>query len=140
MATRRLTVELPELVFQQLSRIAELTHQSLEALAVQSISSNLPPSAENAPPQMQAELLLMQTLPVDELLKVAHSQVSSTQQERHLALLEKNQAASTTAEERQELSDSRIAADQLMLRKAYAWAVLRWRGYSVPALDELSLE
>ena len=89
---------------------------------------------------MQAELLVMQTLPVEELLKVAHSQVTSTQQQRHLALLEKNQTASITADERQELGDLRIAADQLLLRLAYAWAILRWRGHPVPALDELPLE
>lgn len=75
MVTRRLTVELPESVFQELERIAELTNQSLEALAAQSITSNLPPSADNAPPQMQVELLAMQTLPIDELLKIAYSQV-----------------------------------------------------------------
>ena len=133
-------VELPESVFHQLTRIAELTNQSPEALAAQSITSNLPPSADNAPPQMQGSLLVMQTLPIDELLKIAHSQVPLVQQQRHMMLLEKNQLASMTAEERQELSDLRSAADQLMLEKAYAWAVLRWRGHRVPALEELPRE
>ena len=133
-------VELPESVFHQLTRIAELTNQSPEALAAQSITSNLPPSADNAPPQMQGSLLVMQTLPIDELLKIAHSQVPLVQQQRHMMLLEKNQLASMTAEERQELSDLRSAADRLMLEKAYAWAVLRWRGHRVPALEELPRE
>lgn len=137
MATQRLTVELPESVFQQLARIAELTNQSLEAIASQSITGNLPPSADNAPPQMQAELLAMQTLPIDELLKIAHSQVPLAQQQRHLMLLEKNQSALITVEERQELNDLRYAADQLMLQKAYAWSILRWRGHRVPSLSEL---
>ncbi|MFE1744618.1 hypothetical protein [Coleofasciculus sp. H7-2] len=130
MATRQLTVELPEAVFQRLARIAELTDQSLEALAVQSITSNLPPSSENAPPEIQTELFVMQTLPVQELLKVAHSHLPSTQQQRHLVLLEKNQTGLITApDERQELRDLGKASDQLMLRKAYAWAILRWRGH-----------
>jgi hypothetical protein len=42
-----------------------------------------------------------------------------------------------TPEEQQELMLLRQAADQLMLQKAYAWAVLRWRGYRVPVLKEL---
>ena len=67
-------------------------------------------------------------------------QVPSPQQEHHLALLEKNQAASITPEERQELSALRVAADRLMVRKAYAWAILRWRGHPVPALHELPVE
>lgn len=140
MATRRLTVELPEPIFQALAKIAELTNQSLEEIAAQSIISNLPPSADNAPSQMQGSLLEMQRLPIDELLKIAHTQVPVAQQQRHFKLLEKNQLAKITPEEREELSDLRSIADQLMLRKAYAWAVLRWRGHRVPALEDLQRE
>lgn len=137
MGTRRVTVELPEPIFQELARIAELTNQSLEAIAAQSIISNLPPSADNAPAQIQSLLLEMQRLPIDELLKIAHAQVPLVQQQRHISLLEKNQSVSITLQERQELDDLRSAADQLMLQKAYAWAVLRWRGHRVPTLEEL---
>ena len=140
MVTQRLTIELPEPVFQLLVHMAALTEQSPEQLAAQSISGNLPPSVENTPPEIQAELLAMHKLPVDELLQIASSQVSPHQQERHLALLEKNQAASITPEERQELSALRVAADRLMVRKAYAWAILRWRGHPIPALHELPVE
>lgn len=137
MVTRRVTVELPEPIFQELARIAELTNQSLEAIAAQSIMSNLPPSADNAPAQIQGSLLEMQRLPIDELLKIAHAQVPLVQQQRHISLLEKNQSASITPQERQELDNLRSAADQLMVQKAYAWAVLRWRGHRVPTLEEL---
>lgn len=135
-----LTIELPEPIFRLLSRLGELTQQSPEALAAQSIAGNLPPSVENAPPEMQAELLAMQSLSNDKLLEIAHSQVPADQQERHLALLTKNSAASITPDEQQELSQLRLAADRLMLRKAYAWAILRWRGHRIPQLDELPLE
>jgi predicted transcriptional regulator len=77
MATQRVTVELSDPVFQQLVRIAEATSQPLEVLAAQSITSNLPPSPDNAPPEMQAELLRMQTLSIDELLEIAQSQIES---------------------------------------------------------------
>jgi hypothetical protein len=137
MATQRVTVELSEPVFQQLVRIAEATSQPLEVLAAQSIASNLPPSADNAPPEMQAELLRIQTLSIDELLEIAQSQIESEQQARHTALLEKNQTDEISPEERQELSELRSSVDRLMLRKAYAWAVLRWRGHRIPSLNEL---
>jgi hypothetical protein len=137
MATQRVTVELPDPVFQQLVRIAEATSQPIEVLAAQSIASNLPPSADNAPPEMQAELLRMQTLSIDELLEIAQSQIESEQQARHTALLEKNQTDEISPEERQELSELRSSVDRLMLRKAYAWAVLRWRGHRIPSLNEL---
>jgi hypothetical protein len=137
MTTQRVTIELPEPVFRQLARIAEATQQPVEVLAAQSVVSNLPPSVENAPLEMQPELLKMQNLSIEELLAIAHGLVEPTQHEHHVDLLEKNKEDSLTPEERQELTDLRLAADRLMLRKAYAWSVLRWRGHRIPPLKEL---
>ena len=136
----KLIIELPDPIFRLLEQMAELTQQSPEVLAAQSITGNLPPSVENAPLEMQAELLMIQQSSVEEVQKVAHSQISEADQKRHLALLEKHQDVTLTPEERQELSDLRLAADHLMLRKAYAWNVLRWRGQRIPALRDLPLE
>jgi predicted transcriptional regulator len=47
-----LTVELPDAIFRLLAHLAELTRQSPEQLAAQSIAGNLPPSVENAPPEI----------------------------------------------------------------------------------------
>jgi hypothetical protein len=140
MATQELTLELPEKIFHQFARMAKITHQSIESLAIQSLSGNLPPLVDNAPFSMQAGLQAMQNFSIEELLKIAQSQVPTTQQQRHLALLESQQQTDLMApEERQELRQLGIAADQVMLKKAYAWALLRWRGYRIPTLDELPL-
>ncbi|WP_335143314.1 hypothetical protein [Nostoc sp.] len=48
-------------------RIAEATHQPVEALVTQSAISNLPPFTENAPTDIQPELLRMQIVDKDEL-------------------------------------------------------------------------
>jgi len=105
----------------------------------QSLEGNLPPPVVNAPPEMQAELLTIQTLFLPELKQIATSQIPPAQQARHLELLEKNKG-DITPEERDELISLRLDADRLMLRKAYAWAVLRWHGQSIPALNELPLD
>lgn len=97
------------------------------------------PPVTNAPPEMQAELLDMQLLSVDELLRVAHSQMEPEKRQRHVLLLQKNSVGDLQAEELAELDALRLAADRLMLRKAYAWAVLRWRGHPTPALEQLPL-
>lgn len=136
--TLKLTIELPEPIFRRLKEMAELTNQSPETLAAQSITGNLPPSVENASLEVQADLLTLQTLPVEELYRIALSQVPLSQQKRHLFLLEKNESGSITSDERQELSDLHQTADRLMVRKAYAWAILRWRGQRVSTLEELS--
>jgi hypothetical protein len=59
-----------------LTRIAEQTTQPLESLALQSLTGNLPSSVENLPLEMQAELSKMQLLKINQLLEIAHSQVS----------------------------------------------------------------
>ena len=140
MATQKVTVELPQAIFQQLARIAQATQQPLETLVAQSIVSNLPPTPDNAPLEIQEELLQMQTWDDKELLAIANSQITDQQQKRHIELLEKNSTSEElNKSERQELSELRIKADRLMLQKAYAWSVLRWRGHKLPNLNEMPL-
>lgn len=137
MTTQRITIELPEPVFRQLVRLAEATHQPVELLVAQSVINNLPPFADHAAPELQLELLQMQTLNTEKLLAIAQSHAEPGQHNRHTELLAKNEEGLLTPEERQELSRLRQAADRLMLRKAYAWSLLRWRGKRIPALNEL---
>jgi len=137
MTTQQVTIELPEPIFRQLVRIAEATHQPLETIVAQSVINNLPPSADNAPVELQSELLRMQSFSTDELLGVAQSQVEPEQHHRHTELLARNEEGLLTLEERQELAALRQASDLLMLRKAYAWSLLRWRGQRIPALREI---
>jgi hypothetical protein len=137
MSMQPITIELPESVMRQLLRMAAATQQSIETLVAQSVLSNLPPSAENAPPEIQAELLAMQTLSTDELLAIAQAEAEAAQWYRHSELLEQNQEGQLSLDEGQELTNLRQTADQLMLRKAYAWALLRWRGQKLPKLKDL---
>jgi hypothetical protein len=137
MDSQSVTVELPISLFRFLERLAEQTHQPLEKLVAQSVAGNLPPSVDNAPLEAQADLLALQRLSIEELRQIAHEQAPAEQQKRHLHLLAKDDL---TAEERTELGQLRQQADWLMLRKAYAWAVLRWRGHSIPRLEEIPLE
>lgn len=81
----------------------------------------------------------MQSLTNEELLAVAQAQVELGQHVRQTELLAKNEESLLTLEERQELAASRHASDYLMLRKAYAWSLLRWRGQRIPAFRELPL-
>ncbi len=138
MTTQRITIELSESIFHRFVQIAEATHQPLEDLIAQSVVSNLPPSAENAPLALRAELMEMQSLSVDELLAIAQTQANAIQYENHVQLLEKNQTEDLSAEDRKELTNLRQTADRLMLRKAYAWAILRWKGHRIPPPQELA--
>ena len=137
MATQPITIELPEPVMRQLMRLAAATHQPIEALVTQSVLSNLPPSTDNVPLELQGELLAMQTLSTEELYEIAQAQVADEVRDRQAELLERNEDGQLTFEERQELTQLRQAADHLMLRKAYAWSLIRWRGHKLPALNDV---
>jgi predicted transcriptional regulator len=134
MHSQQITIELPEMILRQLTRLAEATHQSVESLVSQSVMSNLPPTTDTAPPELQQEFLMMQTLSIEGLKAIAQAQVEPGQHDRHVELLRKNEDDRLLLEERQELTALREAADQLMLRKAYAWSLLRWRGQRMPAI------
>jgi hypothetical protein len=139
MTTQRVTIELPESIFHRFVQIAEATKQPLEDLIAQSVVSNLPPSAENAPIELRAELTEMQTLSVDELLAIAQAQADPIQHEHHVQLLENNQVGELPPEEQKELTSLRQTADRLMLRKTYAWSILRWKGHRIPPLKEMAV-
>lgn len=140
MTVQPVTLELPDPIYRYLRQIAAATQRPLEELAAQSIAGNLPPPVSSLPVEMRHELLGLQAASLKKLKQVALSQMSPAQQARHLALLEKNSAGALSPVEQEELATVRLAADQLMIRKAYAWSVLRWRGQPMPELDELPLE
>lgn len=138
--TRRVTIELPEPVYRLLAQIADATHQPVETIAAQSVTGNLPPSLETAPEGLRESLLSMQLFSNDALVEIAGERVGDVEQARHLELLEKNGEGPLSPEELEELQTLRTTADRLMVRKAYSWALLRWRGYPIPPITELSLE
>lgn len=140
MTMQSVTLQLPEPVFRYFQQMAVATKRPLEQVVRQSVEGNLPPSVATMPAEMHHELLALQGLPVEQLLRVAAEQAPPADQARHLDLLERHNAGALNASDEQELAKLRLAADRLMLRKAYAWSVLRWRGHPVPALSDLPLE
>jgi hypothetical protein len=139
MATQQVTIDLPETIFDQLIRWAEATKQPIEDLVAQSVVSNLPPMVEQGSAEVQADLLQMQSLSIEELLTIAHSQIAPELHQDHVALLEKNQMGNLTVAEQDDLIAFQATCDRLMLRKAYAWSMLRWRGYPIPAIKDLAI-
>ncbi len=127
--SQTLAVDLSDTVVQHLLQVASSTQQSLEQIVRQSIEGNLPPKIPNASAKLRTELLRMQNISIIDLRAIADSEIVPIQQERHIELLEKNTNETIDEQERHELQNLRLQADELMLRKAYAWALLRWRGF-----------
>ncbi|WP_392530478.1 hypothetical protein [Nostoc sp. C117] len=99
--------------------------------------TNAPPGVDYAPLELQGELIAMQELTIEDLLIIGQSQVPESQQELHLQLLQKNQNNQLSESDRLLLRSLRVSADYLMLKKAYAYALLKWKGYSIPDFEQL---
>ncbi len=131
------TLQLPEAIYERIKRTAEAANCLLEDVLLKTIESALPPSVEDLPLEYQREFMEMESLSDEELWKVAESKMSSARQRWYSRLLRKNQAGTLKDIEKQQLADLGAEARKLTLRKAHAYAVLKWRGHRIPTLAEL---
>jgi len=135
MPNQAITVDLPEDIYLRLRHVAEQTEQPLEDVLFQSIQGNLPPSPLDAPSDMQEGLTAMWKADNETLREIARSHVPPEQWQRHQELLEKNQEDTLTDTERAEIEQLRAAVDEFVLRRSYALAILKWRGFSIAASE-----
>lgn len=135
MALQPVTIKLPPALYRRLERVAALTNQSLDAVLLQTIRGNLPVTLEGVPPDMQAELVALMKLNDDDLWAVARNPLDATHWRRHQTLLRKNAAGQLDEKGQHELAALRDNADQQVLRRSWALALLKWRGYSITPGD-----
>jgi hypothetical protein len=134
MSMQTLTAELPNALYQRLVRLAATTNQPLDAVLLQTIRGNLPPSVDDIPADYRDDLSKLIKLSDDDLLAVARAAVDPRKWRRHESLLQKNAENTLTEDERDELEQLRAGMDALVYRKSFALAVLKWRGYSLSTL------
>jgi hypothetical protein len=120
-----------------LKQVARATHQSFDDFLIQVIAMGSPPSWETAPSQFQADLAPLDRLNDEALWQIARSHKTEADMERHQELLDKHAEGSLTEPEQRELVQLRTEAERLMLRKAHAAAILRWRGHKLPPSEKM---
>ena len=128
MEPRPIILELPPDVHQQLDKLSKVTRQSLEQIVTDIVKRNMPPMPETDSPEAEAAMLQMQQLGYDKLMKISQSKVSQAHYQRFGDLLELHRDGTLEPEEKKELEELRLKADQLMQQKAYAQKILEWRG------------
>lgn len=137
MSTQTVTIHLPERLWHQFQEAAKEDDLSLENMLLQAIQGNRPPSLATVPDRIRPELRALKTLGDTELWQIAESRVALETQDRLEWLLAKNQAGTLTETEKQELDQLSEEAERLTVKKAFAYTLLRWRGYPIPTLDSL---
>ena len=132
-----ITLTLPDNVLQPMQRVAQATKQSVEELLVTALQAALP-TLEGLPPEVVPPLIALESLDDQALWQVMLETVPRDQQHQLHDLLSRNQAGVLTASEHAQLVALQQQADLVMLRKARAAVLMRFRGKRVPTLAELS--
>ena len=134
--TVQLTLQLPQRTVQRLQQLSRLSGRPVDELVADTLKL-LPPSLEDAPPDFQVDLARLEAWPSDKLRAQVYAQMGPDQVARYDDLLHAFRTDGLDASGQQELSQLKWEADSLMLRKAYAALLLKWRGEPVPTLTEL---
>jgi hypothetical protein len=137
MTTQNVVLPLPESQYLRFQRMAEATRQSLVDVLLRAVEVGSPPVWEDAPAAYQADLAALDRLDDTALWRVARSRRDEAEMERLQDLLDRQADGVLTPLERIELDGEIAAADRLMLCKAHAVALLRWRGHVIPPAEQL---
>ena len=124
-------------VLQPVQRVAQATRQSVEELLVTALQAALH-TLEGLPSDVVQHLVALESLDDQALSRVMLETVPLDQQRQLHDLLLRNQAGMLTDSEREQLALLQQQADLVMLRKARAAVLLRFRGKRVPTPSELS--
>ena len=136
MSKQTVTLSLSNEMYERFRQVANSTQQPLEAVVIQSLESNLPPSIEDIPVEWQAEFSQLSSQSSEALMALVNDSAPGALWERHQYLLYQNQEGTISELESQELTNLRDDMDRFVLKRSYAIALLKWRGIAV--LDNLS--
>jgi hypothetical protein len=115
MSEHAVTIQLPDSLYQRLNDVAEASGWPIEEVILQSVRSGMPPSLIKVPDKFHAELL-------------AHNKMDDQ------SLWEAGQGEWDFAEA-SEVEQAGLG----LLRRAYAYALLKWRGHPLPDPNEFLL-
>jgi hypothetical protein len=135
MTVQTVTLRLPENLYLRLQQAAAATRRSLDDVLLHAVQVGSPPRWDDAPAEFQADLAALDRLDDEALWRLARSRKTEADMGRYQELLDKNANGLLTTAEREELTGLRVEYDRMMLCKAHAAALLRWRGHRVPPAE-----
>ena len=132
-----ITINLPDNLYKQLQRAAELSQQPLETIIAQSLAHSLPPLLEEIPLIYQPDIYPLLSMDDIELQQEMERVFPVDQWDEYEKLLTKKKLEALTPKEQKRLDALRREADVLTFRKGYAAVLLKRRGHSLPTLEDL---
>ena len=137
MSNHTLVLNLPDSLYQQLEANAQATKRPLNEVALRNLAQSLPPLEDDLPPALKEELAALASLSDSVLWQIAKSVMNTDEVALYDLLLERLKKGTLTVQGQTYLATLRQQSDELMLRKAHAFALLKSRGHKLPTLDEL---
>jgi hypothetical protein len=125
-------------VYRRLQEVADAAQQSMEQVALHSLQMGLPPSLEYVPARFRVDLQALHRLSDEVLWQVARTDLPEDKAALYETLLDQNQCTALSPAEQETLENLREEADALMLRRTYAYALLKWRGQQIPTMSEIA--
>jgi len=132
-----ITIHIPDTLYDQLKRTAELSQRSIDTIVVHSLSHSIAPLLEDIPAEYQADVYPLLEMDEAALQAEVRRIFQKDRWSTYEALLEKKTEGRLTEKEKAKLDILRREADILMFRKAYAAVLLKRRGSHPPSLHEL---
>lgn len=132
----QITLKLPDSLYRPVRRLARASHKPIEKVLLTALHSSLPP-LDDLSSDLANELADLEIQSSEKLRQILLETVPLDQQEKLDSLLYRNQLGILTDAEQEQLTSLQQAADRVMLRKARAAVLLRFRGERLPTLTEL---
>jgi hypothetical protein len=131
-----ITLAIPDSLYSHVRRLAQASSKPVETVLLTALRTSLP-SLDGLPADMIGELTDLENRNSDGLREVLSETVPQDRQEMIESLLYRNQLGIISHAEREHLASLQHEADRVMLRKARAAVLLRFRGERLPTLAEL---
>jgi hypothetical protein len=134
--SQTVTLHLQDNFYEPIKRIAQAMAQPIESILLKALQTSLP-NLDGLPAKQIAELTQLETLDNTALKQLLLKTVLKEQQQELETLLQKNQAGGLTDIEQKQLAVLQKEVNKIMLQKARAAVLLRFRGQRLPTLTEL---
>ena len=129
-----LTLTIPDDLYQHLATTAATTKRPLSEIAIHSLKTGSPPTLEHIPQRYHTDLQALATFDDNLLWEIAQAQFSAEHFVQIEALLHKQANGQLSPQEEAQLATLQEESNSLMIRRAYVYALLKWRGNPVPQL------
>jgi hypothetical protein len=129
-------LHLQDSFYEPIQRIAQAMAQPIESILLKALQTSLP-NLDGLPAKQIVELTQLETLDNTALKQLLLKTVLKEEQQELETLLQKNQAGGLTDIEQKQLAVLQKEVNKIMLQKARAAVLLRFRGQRLPTLTEL---